>query len=222
MDGVSKSQVSRLCEEIDEKVKPVLGWPSDGDWPHVRLDATYLKVRRGRRIVSAAIAVAIGVNSDGRCEGLGLDIRRWETETFWSEFLRKLARRGPHGVKLVISRRMPNIRPSDAHVADVLRLSRRSLGPPAHVESDRKRVRDREASDRPNEGRIVAGHRASHGVQTGDDRLQNLAATERAKSPAQSHQRYSARLARSDLSLAKRLRSRLKRCGAAGRWRALD
>jgi len=103
MDGISKSQVSRLCEEIDEKVKPFLGRPIEGDWPYVWLDATYVKVRRGGRIVSTAIAVAIGVNSDRRREVLGLDICPSEAETFWSEFLRKLARRGLRGVKLVIS-----------------------------------------------------------------------------------------------------------------------
>jgi len=103
MDGLSKSQVSRLCEEIDEKVKPFLGRPIEGDWPYVWLDATYLKVRRGGRIVSVAVAIAIGVNSDGRREVLGLDICPSEAETFWSEFMRKLARRGLRGVKLVIS-----------------------------------------------------------------------------------------------------------------------
>ena len=103
MDGISRSQVSRLCEEIDEKVKPFLGRPIEGDWPYVWLDATYLKVRRGGRIVSTAVAIAIGVNGDGRREVLGLDICPSEAETFWSEFLRKLARRGLRGVKLVIS-----------------------------------------------------------------------------------------------------------------------
>jgi transposase-like protein len=103
LDGISKSQVSRLCEEIDEKIKPFLGRPIEGDWPYVWLDATYLKVRRGGRIVSVAVAIAIGVNGDGRREVLGLDICPSEAETFWGEFLRKLARRGLRGVKLVIS-----------------------------------------------------------------------------------------------------------------------
>ncbi len=71
-------------------------------YTYVWLDATYLKVRRGGRIVSTAVAIAIGVNSDGRREVLGLDICPSEAETFWSEFLRKLARR-LRGVKLVIS-----------------------------------------------------------------------------------------------------------------------
>src|SRR5579863_2568737 len=92
MDGISKSQVSRLCEEIDEKVKPFLGRPIEGDWPYVWLDATYLKVRRGGRIVSTAVVIAIGVNGDGRREVLGLDICPSEAEALWSDFLRKLAR----------------------------------------------------------------------------------------------------------------------------------
>jgi putative transposase len=103
MDGISKSQVSRLCEEIDEKVKPFLGRAIEGDWPYVWLDATYVKARQAGRIVSVAVVIAIGVNSDGRREVLGLDICPSEAETFWSEFLRKLARRGLRGVKLVIS-----------------------------------------------------------------------------------------------------------------------
>jgi transposase-like protein len=103
LDGISKSQVSRLCKEIDERVKPFLGRPIEGDWPYVWLDATYLKVRRGGRIVSAAAVIAIGVNGDGRREVLGLDICPSEAETFWTDFLRKLARRGLRGVKLVIS-----------------------------------------------------------------------------------------------------------------------
>src|SRR5476649_1206495 len=95
--GISKSQVSRLCEEIDEKIKPFLGRPIEGDWPYVWLDATYLKVRRGGRIVSTAVVIAIGVNGDGRREVLGLDICPSEAETFWTDFLRKLARRGLRG-----------------------------------------------------------------------------------------------------------------------------
>ena len=72
--GVSKSQVSRLCEEIDERVKAFLDRPLEGDWPYVWLDATYVKVRRNHRIVSVAVIVAVGVNTDGRREVLGMDI----------------------------------------------------------------------------------------------------------------------------------------------------
>jgi putative transposase len=103
MSGISKSQVSRLCEEIDDKVKAFLNRPIEGDWPYLWIDATYLKVRQSGRIVSVAVIVAVGVNSDGRREVLGLDIGPSEAETFWTGFLRKLARRGLRGIKLVIS-----------------------------------------------------------------------------------------------------------------------
>src|SRR3979490_3609229 len=103
MEGISKSQVSRLCGEIDERVQTFLTRPLEGDWPYVWLDATYVKVRQAGRIVSVAVIIAVGVNSDGRREVLGMDIGPSEAETFWTEFLRKLARRGLRGVKLVIS-----------------------------------------------------------------------------------------------------------------------
>ncbi len=103
MSGISKSQVSRLCEEIDGKVKAFLNRPLEGDWTYLWIDATYLKVRRGGRIVPVAIILAIGVNTDGRREVLCLEIGTSEAEPIWSEFLRKLTRRGLGGVKLVIS-----------------------------------------------------------------------------------------------------------------------
>ncbi|HEX4506676.1 MAG TPA: IS256 family transposase [Alphaproteobacteria bacterium] len=103
MSGISKSQVSRLCEEIDGKIEAFLNRPLEGDWPYLWLDATYVKARTGGRIVSTAVIVAVAVNGDGRREVLGLDIGPSEAETFWTEFLRKLARRGLRGVKLVIS-----------------------------------------------------------------------------------------------------------------------
>jgi putative transposase len=103
MSGVSKSQVSRLCEDIDEKVKAFLDRPIEGDWPYLWIDATYVKVRQNGRIVSVAVIIAVGVNSDGRREVLGMDVGASEAETFWTAFLRKLAHRGLRGVKLVIS-----------------------------------------------------------------------------------------------------------------------
>lgn len=101
--GVSKSQVSRLCEEIDGKVKAFLDRPLEGDWLYLWLDATYVKVRQNGRIVSVAVIIAVGVNGDGRREVLGLEIGASEAEPFWTGFLRKLARRGLRGVKLVVS-----------------------------------------------------------------------------------------------------------------------
>jgi len=103
MSGISKSQVSRLCEEIDGRVKAFLERPIEGDWPYLWIDATYVKVRENGRIVSVAVIVAVGVNSDGRREVLGLEIGPSEAEIFWTAFLRKLTRRGLRGVKLVIS-----------------------------------------------------------------------------------------------------------------------
>jgi transposase-like protein len=103
MDGVSKSQVSRLCAEIDERVQDFLTRPIEGDWPYLWLDATYVKVREAGRIVPVAVTIAVGVNSDGRREVLGMAIGASEAETFWLDFLRSLTRRGLRGVKLVIS-----------------------------------------------------------------------------------------------------------------------
>ena len=103
MEGISKSQVSRLCGEIDERVNAFLDRPIEGDWPYVWLDATYVKVRRDHQIVSVAVIVAVGVNTDGRREVLGMTVGHSEAEPFWVEFLRSLARRGLRGTKLVIS-----------------------------------------------------------------------------------------------------------------------
>lgn len=103
MTGISKSQVSRLVGEIDEKVQAFLTRPIEGEWPYVWLDATYVKVRQNGRIVSVAVIIAVGVNSDGRREILGMKIGASEAETFWTDFLRTLARRGLSGVKLVVS-----------------------------------------------------------------------------------------------------------------------
>ena len=103
MTGISKSQVSRLCGEIDDKIGNFLERPLEGDWPYLWLDATYVKVRQSGRIVSVAVTVAVAVNDQGRREVLGMAIGASEAETFWTEFLRSLARRGLRGVKLVIS-----------------------------------------------------------------------------------------------------------------------
>ena len=103
MSGISKSQVSRLCGEIDGKIESFLDRPLEGEWPYLWLDATYLKVREAGRIVSVAVTVAVAVNDQGRREVLGMAIGASEAETFWTEFLRGLARRGLSGVKLVIA-----------------------------------------------------------------------------------------------------------------------
>jgi putative transposase len=101
-------------------VKAFLGRPIEGDWPYLWIDAIYVKVRQQGRIVSVAVIVAVGVNSDGRREVLGMDIGPSEAETFWTVFLRKLARRGLRGVKLVVSDAHEGIK---ATVAKVLNAS---------------------------------------------------------------------------------------------------
>ena len=103
VEGISKSQVSRLCGEIDERVQAFLSRPIEGEWPYLWLDATYVKVRRDHHIVSIAVIVAVGVNGDGRREVLGMTVGHSEAEPFWVELLRGLSRRGLRGVKLVVS-----------------------------------------------------------------------------------------------------------------------
>ena len=103
MSGISKSQVSSLCKDIDERVGSFLNRRLDGEWPYLWLDATYLKVRDGGCVVSIAAIIAMGVNRDGRREILGLGLGPSEAATFWLGFLRGLEQRGLAGVKLVIS-----------------------------------------------------------------------------------------------------------------------
>ena len=103
MSGISKSQVSRLCEDIDVRVNAFLNRPIEGSWPYLWIDATYVKVREGGRIISVAVIIAVAVNTDGRREVLGMAVGPSEAEPFWTKFLRSLTSRGLRGVKLVIS-----------------------------------------------------------------------------------------------------------------------
>jgi putative transposase len=103
MSGISKSQVSKLCSELDERVQSFLRRELTGQWPYVWLDATYLKSRENGHVVTRALVVAVGVNQEGRREVLGIACGPAETEAFWTEFLRSLAARGLTGVHLVIS-----------------------------------------------------------------------------------------------------------------------
>jgi len=103
MTGISKSQVSRLCKELDEQVEVFLNRRLEGAWPYLWLDATYLKSRENGQVVNRALVVAIGVNDSGRREVLGLSVGPAETEGFWTDFLRSLVKRGLSGVRLVIS-----------------------------------------------------------------------------------------------------------------------
>ncbi len=101
--GISKSQVSRLVAEIDERVDAFLARPIEGEWPYLWIDATYVKAREAGRIVSTATIIAVGVNTDGRRDVLGVATGPSEAELFWKGFLRSLADRGLRGVKLVIA-----------------------------------------------------------------------------------------------------------------------
>ena len=114
--GVSKSQVSRLCEEIDERVNAFLARPIEGAWPYLWIDATYIKAREAGRIVSTAVIIAVGVNTDGRREVLGVATGASEAEPFWKAFLRSLADRGLRGVKLVIADDHKGLRAAAAKV----------------------------------------------------------------------------------------------------------
>ena len=115
--SVSKSQVSRICAELDEELAAFRERPlDDGVYPYVWFDATYQKVREGGRIVNQAAVVAVGVRETGEKSVLGLAVGASETEAFWLDFCRGLARRGLHGVQLVISDAHEGLRSALAQV----------------------------------------------------------------------------------------------------------
>jgi transposase-like protein len=102
--GVSKSEVSRICGELDAVVGEFRARRLDHvAFPYVFLDATYVKAHQGARVVSKAIVVATGVTATGEREVLGLDVGDSEDGAFWTGFLRSLRARGLAGVRLVVS-----------------------------------------------------------------------------------------------------------------------
>jgi len=102
--GISKSTVSRICEQLDEEVAAFRERSLDHiEFPYVFVDATYLNGRRNHRVVSRAVVVATAVAADGNREVLDLDVGDTEDEVFWTQFLRRLRQRGLSGVVLVIS-----------------------------------------------------------------------------------------------------------------------
>ncbi len=103
MDGISSSQVSRICAELDEKAEAFRNRPLTGEYPYVWLDATFAHVRQDGKVTNQALVVAVGVNHKGTREVLGLDVGPTESAAFWQAFLRSLVERGLSGVKLVIS-----------------------------------------------------------------------------------------------------------------------
>ena len=102
--GISKSEVSRICAELDEEVGAFRDRSlADQEFPYVFLDATYCKARVNRRVVSQAVVIATGVSADGRREVLGFDVGDSEDGAFWTAFLRSLKARGLTGTQLVVS-----------------------------------------------------------------------------------------------------------------------
>src|SRR3978361_1847141 len=99
MTGVSKNQVSRLCGELDEQVGAFLNRTLEGDWPYLWIDATYAQTREAGRLVGVAVIVAVGVNTEGQREVLGVKVGASEAEPFWTDFLRSLNRRGLRGAQ---------------------------------------------------------------------------------------------------------------------------
>ncbi len=101
--GISKSEVSRICAELDGDLEAFRTRPLEGGFPYVFADATYVKARVRGRVISRAVVVATGVRADGGREVLGLAVGDSEDGVFWTEFFRSLRARGLSGVKLVIS-----------------------------------------------------------------------------------------------------------------------
>jgi putative transposase len=100
---VSKSEVSRICQALDEHVDAFRSRPLQGAYPYLFLDAKVEKVRDGGRVVTKALVIAHGVHESGRREIVGIDVGEAETEAFWTDFLRSLVARGLVGVQLAIS-----------------------------------------------------------------------------------------------------------------------
>ena len=101
--GMSKSEVSRLAQELDAEVEAFRNRPLEGPFRYLWLDALYPKVREGGRVVGLAVMVAMAVNAEGKREVLGLTVAEGEMESAWSAFLESLVQRGLSGVELVIS-----------------------------------------------------------------------------------------------------------------------
>lgn len=103
IEGVSKSQVSRICAELDTEVERFRSRPLTYSYPYVWLDATFVKARVDGRVVSQAVVIAVGVTGSGVREVVGIDVGPSEDGAFWLGFLRSLVARGLSGVQVVIS-----------------------------------------------------------------------------------------------------------------------
>lgn len=116
LDGISRSEVSRICKALDEQVEAFRNRPLEGPHPYLWLDATFHKVREGGRVVSLATVVAVAVAQTGERQVLGVDSGPSEDYAFWKGFLRSLVRRGLNGVELVISDAHEGLRKAIAEI----------------------------------------------------------------------------------------------------------
>lgn len=116
IDGISRSEVSRICKVLDEEVRTFLHRPIETECPYVWLDATFHKVREAGRVISVANVVAIGVTATGERTVLGAAAGLSEDHQFWTSFLRSLVKRGLKGVRLVISDAHEGLRQAIAKV----------------------------------------------------------------------------------------------------------
>ncbi len=110
VDGLSKSEVSRLCAQLDEQVGAFRTRRLDAEYPYLWLDARYEHVREDGRVQSMAVVVAYGVRADGRREVLGMDVTSGEHAVYWRAFLQQLVARGVRGVRLVVSDAHPGLK----------------------------------------------------------------------------------------------------------------
>src|SRR6266545_3989166 len=113
---ISKSEVSRLCQGLDEQVDAFRNRPLEGRYPYLWLDAKVEKVRDGGRVVRKALVLAYGVHESGYREVIALDVGEAETEAFWRSFLRSLVERGLSGVQLVVSDAHAGLKKAIGHV----------------------------------------------------------------------------------------------------------
>jgi putative transposase len=111
ISGISKSEVSRICVALDAEVEAFRNRALVGEtYPYLWLDATYVKVRDGGRVVNMAALVATGVDKDGQRRILGLEVAAGNDEgSAWAAFIRSLVARGLSGVRLVISDAHPGL-----------------------------------------------------------------------------------------------------------------
>jgi transposase-like protein len=116
LDGISKSEVSRICKVLDEQVRAFLSRPIEAECPYLWLDATFHKVREQHRVVSVATVVAVGVTTTGERTILGAATGASEDHQFWLAFLRSLVKRGLRGVRLVVSDAHEGLRQAIARI----------------------------------------------------------------------------------------------------------